>query len=96
MRKKAALTMDVRYVTMIENAFFFVNPPEGGALKVKERPPIHSFIRKILYQDLSKPTTDKVLTKTNTIGSESERIIQAKEKIIISVSFLGYIFRSSD
>lgn len=60
MRKKSALAMDIRYVTMIENAFFFVNPPEGGALRVKERPPIHSFIRKILYQDLSKPTTDKV------------------------------------
>lgn len=60
MRKKSALAMDIRYVTMIENAFFFVNPPEGGALRIKERPPLHSFIRKILYQDLSKPTTDKV------------------------------------
>ncbi|XP_034251967.1 regulator of nonsense transcripts 2 isoform X2 [Thrips palmi] len=60
MRKKSALAMDIRYVTMIENAFFFVNPPEGGPLRVKERPPLHSFIRKILYQDLSKPTTDKV------------------------------------
>jgi len=60
MRKKTALAMDSRYVTMIENAFFFVNPPEGSTVKIKERPPLHAFIRKTLYQDLSKPTTDKV------------------------------------
>lgn len=72
MRKKSALTMDVRYVTMIENAFFFVNPPEGGALRVKERPPIHSFIRKILYQDLSKPTTDKVFRLIRRLNWEDK------------------------
>ncbi|KAK3912246.1 Regulator of nonsense transcripts 2 [Frankliniella fusca] len=72
MRKKSALTMDVRYVTMIENAFFFVNPPEGGTLKVKERPPIHSFIRKILYQDLSKPTTDKVFRLIRRLNWEDK------------------------
>lgn len=67
MRKKSALAMDIRYVTMIENAFFFVNPPEGGTLRIKERPPLHSFIRKILYQDLSKPTTDKVKFPCNRL-----------------------------
>lgn len=72
MRKKSALTMDVRYVTMIENAFFFVNPPEGGTLKVKERPPIHSFVRKILYQDLSKPTTDKVFRLIRRLNWEDK------------------------
>lgn len=72
MRKKSALTMDTRYVTMIENAFFFVNPPEGGTVRVKERPPIHSFIRKILYQDLSKPTTDKVFRLIRRLNWEDK------------------------
>ncbi|XP_011314973.1 regulator of nonsense transcripts 2 [Fopius arisanus] len=62
MRKKAVTALDSRYVTIIENAYYFVNPPEstGGIMK-KERPPMHEFIRKLLYQDLSKTNTDKVL-----------------------------------
>lgn len=60
MRKKAVTALDSRYVTMIENAYYFVNPPESGpGIVKKERPPIHEFIRKLLYQDLSKTNTDR-------------------------------------
>ncbi|XP_043257655.1 regulator of nonsense transcripts 2 isoform X2 [Colletes gigas] len=62
MRKKAVTALDSRYVTIIENAYYFVNPPEStGGVSRKDRPPIHEFIRKLLYQDLSKTNTDKVL-----------------------------------
>lgn len=62
MRKKAVTALDSRYVTIIENAYYFVNPPESTVgMSKKIRPPIHEFIRKLLYQDLSKTNTDKVL-----------------------------------
>ncbi|XP_037077123.1 regulator of nonsense transcripts 2-like [Pollicipes pollicipes] len=62
MRKKAAMAFDSRYVTMIDNMYYTVLPPEGAALSVrKERPPLHNYMRKLIYQDLAKNTTEKVL-----------------------------------
>lgn len=61
MRKKAVMALDSRYVTQIENAYYFVNPPESVSIPRKERPVMHQFIRKLLYQDLQKNNTDKIL-----------------------------------
>ncbi|XP_064084936.1 regulator of nonsense transcripts 2-like [Macrobrachium nipponense] len=62
MRKKTVKAFDPRYNTMIENAYFYVNPPDSGpeAMK-KERPPMHQYIRKLLYNDLCKSNTEKIL-----------------------------------
>ncbi|PSN43999.1 Regulator of nonsense transcripts 2 [Blattella germanica] len=61
MRKKSVTALDSRYVTMIENAYYYVDPPDTAPFVKKERPVMHEFIRKILYQDLMKANTDKVL-----------------------------------
>lgn len=54
MRMKANKAIDSRYVTMIENAYYFVNPPETPVSRIKERPVMHEFIRHILYQVLTR------------------------------------------
>lgn len=54
MRMKANKALDSRYVTMIENAYYFVNPPETPVSRVKERPVMHEFIRHVLYQVLTR------------------------------------------
>ena len=53
--------MESRYSTMIENAFYYSNPPEVQQVAKKVRPPMHEYIRKLLYKDLSKVTTEKVI-----------------------------------
>ncbi|XP_044016456.1 regulator of nonsense transcripts 2 [Aphidius gifuensis] len=75
MRKKAVTALDSRYVTIIENAYYYVNPPEtiSGSTK-KERPPIHEFIRKLLYQDLSKTNTDKILKLMRKLDWQDDTI----------------------
>ena len=60
MRKKTALSLDSRYETMIENAYFYSNPPDNTQSAQVERPPMHNYIRRLLYKDLSKITTEKV------------------------------------
>ena len=60
MRKKASLHLESRYTTMIENAFYYSNPPETTQIVKKVRPPLHEYVRKLLYKDLSKVTTEKV------------------------------------
>lgn len=44
-----------------ENAYYYVNPPEVITVVKKERPVMHQFVRKILYQDLQKNNTDKIM-----------------------------------
>ncbi|KAG7276632.1 hypothetical protein CRUP_025856 [Coryphaenoides rupestris] len=61
MRKKQAQHLDARYITMVENAYYYCNPPPMEKTVRKRRPPLHEYIRKLLYKDLSKVTTEKVL-----------------------------------
>ncbi|KAJ3612032.1 hypothetical protein NHX12_020309 [Muraenolepis orangiensis] len=61
MRKKQAQHLDSRYVTMVENAYYYCNPPPMEKTVRKRRPPLQEYIRKLLYKDLSKVTTEKVL-----------------------------------
>lgn len=60
-RKKQAQHLDARYVTMVENAYYYCNPPPIEKAVKKKRPPLQEYIRKLLYKDLSKVTTEKVL-----------------------------------
>ncbi len=60
MRKKTAMSLDARYTMMIENAFYSVNPPEVQAATLEAIPPMHEYIQKLLYSDLSKSNTEKV------------------------------------
>ncbi|KOB72373.1 putative UPF2 regulator of nonsense transcripts-like protein [Operophtera brumata] len=58
---KTVSALDSRYVTQIENAFYYVCPPEAPAQPKEEEPPMHQFIRKILHEDLQKSNEEKIL-----------------------------------
>ena len=61
MRKKAALTLDSRYVMMIENVYYNINPPEAPVSDTKEnKTPLQEYVHKLLYADLSRSKTEKV------------------------------------
>lgn len=76
MRKKSALHLENRYTTMIENAFYYSNPPEVQQMARKVRPPMHEYIRKLLYKDLSKTTTEKVNFDFLGMNTPYSRIFQ--------------------
>ncbi|KAJ8006494.1 hypothetical protein DPEC_G00107830 [Dallia pectoralis] len=68
MRKKQAQHLDARYVTMVENAYYYCNPPPMEKSVRKKRPPLQEYIRKLLYKDLSKVTTEKVLRQMRKLS----------------------------
>lgn len=73
MRKKTVKAFDPRYNTMIENAYFYVNPPEAGPETAKkERPPMHQYIRKQLYIELCKSNTEKILRQMRKMHWEDQ------------------------
>ena len=60
-RKKAAQHLGQQERMLIENAIYYVNPPERAAIQQKERTPVELFISKIVYLDMNKRTYTKVL-----------------------------------
>uniref|UniRef100_W5NFB8 Regulator of nonsense transcripts 2 n=2 Tax=Lepisosteus oculatus TaxID=7918 RepID=W5NFB8_LEPOC len=74
MRKKQAMHLDARYVTMVENAYYYCNPPPVEKTVRKKRPPLQEYIRKLLYKDLSKVTTEKVLRQMRKLPWQDPEI----------------------
>ncbi|XP_055009953.1 regulator of nonsense transcripts 2 isoform X3 [Boleophthalmus pectinirostris] len=74
MRKKQAQHLDARYVTMVENAYYYCNPPPIEKAVKKKRPPLQEYIRKLLYKDLSKVTTEKVLRQMRKLPWQDPEI----------------------
>lgn len=73
-RKKAALSMDARYTTMIENAYYLVIPTETTQKQKVERPPKHQYIRKLLYHDLNKSNVEKILRQVRKFDWENAEL----------------------
>ena len=69
MRKKAALHLDTRYITMIENAYYYSNPPENMKRETaKKLPPTFQYIERLLFKDLSKINVEKVLKQMRKLN----------------------------
>ncbi|KAH9722580.1 Regulator of nonsense transcripts UPF2 [Citrus sinensis] len=61
MRLKNVKNLDPRHVTLVENAYYLCKPPERSARVSKVRPPLHQYIRKLLFSDLDKSSIEHVL-----------------------------------
>ncbi|XP_038978276.1 regulator of nonsense transcripts UPF2-like [Phoenix dactylifera] len=61
MRLKNVKNLDPRHSTLVENAYYLCKPPERSARVSKVRPPLHQYIRKLLFSDLDKSTVEHVL-----------------------------------
>ena len=53
MKKKSALHLDGRQQAMVENAFYYSNPPERSKIERVEAPPLHMFICLLVYKELN-------------------------------------------
>ncbi|KAL3655076.1 Regulator of nonsense transcripts upf2 [Castilleja foliolosa] len=61
MRLKNVKNLDPRQSTLVENAYYLCKPPERSARVSKIRPPLHQYIRKLLFSDLDKSSIEHVL-----------------------------------
>lgn len=90
MRKKSVLPLDSRYTTMIENAFYYCNPPETAPTVLVERPPMHEYIRKLLYKDLTKTTTEKILRQMRKLDWEDPEVAAYATKCLTAIWNVKY------
>nr|VDC89735.1 unnamed protein product [Brassica oleracea] len=76
MRLKNVKNLDPRQSTLVENAYYLCKPPERSARISKARPPLHQYIRKLLFSDLDKDSITNVLKQLRKLPwSECEQYI---------------------
>nr|XP_039249832.1 regulator of nonsense transcripts 2-like isoform X1 [Styela clava] len=85
MRKRTAKPLDTRYSTMIDNAYYYCNPPEVEKVVQKPRPPLHQYIRKLIYKDLSKSTVEKVLRQMRKLQWTEEPVKNYAIRVLTQV-----------
>ena len=73
-RKKGAQAIGQQERMWIENAMYFVNPPERAAIQQKERTPAELFVFKLVYFDMNKRTYTKVLKSFRKLHWEEQEV----------------------
>ena len=72
------LASDSRYITMIENAYYQVVPVESKAAYIKIRPPLHIYLRHLLFVELgNKGATNKVKSWNNRFSRPKFSVLKS-------------------
>ncbi|OAG35932.1 hypothetical protein AYO21_09859 [Fonsecaea monophora] len=80
-RKKSAQHMGTQERMLIENALYYVDPPQRAAIQQKERTPTELFVRQLVYVDMTKRNYMKVLKTIRKLHWEEKEVVQMLEKI---------------
>jgi regulator of nonsense transcripts 2 len=89
-RKKSAQVLGQQERMLIENAVYYVNPPERAAIEQKERTPIELFLRKIMYQDLTRRTLDKTVKQIRKMHWEEQEVVNLLHKVFAKPGKIKY------
>jgi regulator of nonsense transcripts 2 len=75
-RKKTVSHIGQQERMLIENAVYFVDPPQTPAIQQKERTPMDMFVRKLIYTDLTKRNHIKVLKQIRRLHWEEPEVVE--------------------
>lgn len=80
-RKKSVQHIGQAERMLIENAVYYVDPPQRPAIQQKERTPIELFIRKLVYADLTKRNYSKILRQIRRLHWEEKEVVAMLHKV---------------
>ncbi|KAI9816162.1 MAG: hypothetical protein M1827_001763 [Pycnora praestabilis] len=80
-RKKAAQHLGQQERMLMENAMYYVNPPQRAAIQQKERTPVDLFIRKLVYLDMNKRNYTKILKQLRKLHWEEKEVMATLQKM---------------
>ncbi|KAH8420290.1 hypothetical protein KR009_008822, partial [Drosophila setifemur] len=61
LRMKTATAMDSRHSAQIESVFYLVKPPESSKREPTPRPPMHEYIRHVIFEELCKQNVERCI-----------------------------------
>jgi regulator of nonsense transcripts 2 len=73
-RKKSGMGLGQQERMLIENALYYVDPPQRAAIQQKERTPIDAFIRQLIYLDMTKRNYMKILKTIRKLHWEEPEV----------------------
>ena len=73
-RKKSAQHLGQQERMLIENALYYVDPPQRSAIQQKERTPMDLFLRQMIYLDMSKRNYPKILKTIRRLHWEEPEV----------------------
>ncbi|KAI1431578.1 MIF4G domain-containing protein [Xylaria sp. CBS 124048] len=75
---------------LIENAIYYVDPPERASIQQKERTPIEQFIRKLIYVDMTKRNYTKILKHIRRLHWEEPEVVAILTKVFTRPAKVKY------
>ncbi|KAI1202080.1 MIF4G domain-containing protein [Nemania serpens] len=89
-RKKSVQHIGQPERMLIENAIYYVDPPERASIQQKERTPTELFIRKLIYVDMSKRNYTKILKQVRRLHWEEPEVVAILAKIFTRPAKVKY------
>uniref|UniRef100_A0A1I8PTW1 MIF4G domain-containing protein n=1 Tax=Stomoxys calcitrans TaxID=35570 RepID=A0A1I8PTW1_STOCA len=68
LRLKTATALDSRHAAQVENVYYLVKPPETIKQDVVLRPPIHEYIRHLVFEELNKQNVERSIKMLRRIN----------------------------
>ncbi|KAK9322327.1 armadillo-type protein [Lipomyces orientalis] len=89
-KKKSAQNLDARERILLENAFYYVNPPERPSIVQKERSVIEQYVRKLVLVDLNKRTYHHILKQFRKLNWEDPESVRVIDKTFTKIWKVKY------
>lgn len=80
-RKKSVQHIGQPERMLIDNAVYYVDPPERSAIEQKERTPMELFVRKLIYVDMTKRNYSKILKQIRRLHWEETEVTHRSDML---------------
>ncbi|KNG85411.1 hypothetical protein ANOM_007118 [Aspergillus nomiae NRRL 13137] len=80
-RKKTVQHLGQQERMIIENAVYYVDPPPRPAIQQKERTPMESYIRRLIYLDMNKRNYTRILKSIRKLHWEEQEVVDIIERV---------------
>ncbi|XP_030569622.1 regulator of nonsense transcripts 2 isoform X1 [Drosophila novamexicana] len=74
LRMKTATAMDSRHAAQIESVYYLVKPPESAKREMTPRPPMHEYIRHLIFEELCKQNVERCIKMLRRINWQDPEI----------------------
>ncbi|KAI9883753.1 MAG: hypothetical protein M1823_004488 [Watsoniomyces obsoletus] len=89
-RKKTAQHLPQQERMLIENAIYYVDPPERAAIIQRERTPVELYVRNLIYLEMNKRNFSKVLKQLRKLHWEEQEVVDILVRIFTKPSKVKY------
>jgi regulator of nonsense transcripts 2 len=81
--------LEQRERLILDNAMYYVNPPQRPSIEQKDRTPMELFIQKVLCDDMNKKTVEKSIKQLRKLHWEEPEVCCSRNDFLIFLHVTG-------